>query len=121
MQGFKPKDRNVFSTFREKTSQSQKNQKAMERSLGLGGDDDSTDSSGEAGDSSKWAEMTADLSDSEKRQLCDYLNDQLGSHGEEGSEEDLEKDAALGVDEEANAADVATGEMDDDEYHDHSV
>jgi len=113
MQGFKPKDRNVFSTFGQKTSQSQKNQKAMEKSLGLGGDD-STDSDMESGDSTKWADMTADLSDAEKRQLCDYLNDQLGSHGEEGSEEDLEKDAALGVDEEANAADVATGEMDDE-------
>ena len=33
----------------------------------------------------------------------------------------MEKDAELGVDEDANAADVAIGNMDDDEYHDHSV
>jgi len=119
MQGFKPKDRNVFSTFGPKTSKSQEAQKNMERSLGLGEDDGSTDS--DMGSGSKWASMVSDLSTEEKRQLCDYLNDQLGSHGEEGSEEDMEKDAELGVDEEANAADVAIGNMDDDEYHDHSV
>lgn len=93
----------------------------MERSLGLGDDSSETSTDSDMGSGSKWASMTADLSTSEKRQLCDYLNDQLGSHGEEGSEEDMEKDAELGVDEEANAADVAIGNMDDDEYHDHSV
>lgn len=89
--------------FTPKESPASSDKPAMPRMMSIS-DDPANPLGAEDSSEVKFQELTSSLSIDEKRQLCDWLSEQLMAYEEEGMEESPADDSPLGEDEEDQAS-----------------